>query len=190
MKYCHKCKTERKKTDFCKNRNSSDGLYSVCKFCKKDYDVQYRKLHEKSHREYSNNYNKTHRLAITKRTNNYKRKRRKDDLLFKITENIRTLIYRSLKNNGFSKSSRSYEILGISYDEVLNYLFKNATMRYINFQPQDYLKSNKYHIDHIIPLSTAKTEEEIIKLNHYTNLQLLTAEDNLKKHNILNWTGE
>ena len=38
-----------------------------------------------------------------------------------------------------------------------------------------------WHIDHIIPLATAKTEDEIIRLNHYTNLQPLWAIDNLKK---------
>ena len=44
------------------------------------------------------------------------------------------------------------------------------------------------HIDHIIPLATANTEEEVIALCHYTNLQLLKAQDNLSKNKSLDWT--
>jgi hypothetical protein len=35
-----------------------------------------------------------------------------------------------------------------------------------------------WDIDHIIPLSSAKDEEDIIKLNHYTNLQPLCSKIN------------
>ena len=43
------------------------------------------------------------------------------------------------------------------------------------------------HIDHIVPLSVAKTEAEVIKLNHYSNLQYLYASDNLEKSDSLDW---
>ena len=44
-----------------------------------------------------------------------------------------------------------------------------------------WLDTERYHIDHIIPLATAKTPEDIKALNHYTNLQWLTPFDNLSK---------
>jgi hypothetical protein len=40
-----------------------------------------------------------------------------------------------------------------------------------------------WHIDHIIPLSSAKTEVELMKLFHFSNLQPLWASDNIKKSN-------
>ena len=43
------------------------------------------------------------------------------------------------------------------------------------------------HIDHIIPLATANNEEEVLKLCHYTNLQLLKPEDNMSKQDKLDW---
>lgn len=45
----------------------------------------------------------------------------------------------------------------------------------------------KVHIDHIVPLATANTEEEVIKLCHWTNLQLLKEKDNLYKRDKLNY---
>ena len=35
-----------------------------------------------------------------------------------------------------------------------------------------------WDIDHIMPLSSAKTQEDIIKLNHYSNLQPLCSYHN------------
>lgn len=40
-----------------------------------------------------------------------------------------------------------------------------------------------WHLDHIIPISWAKSEEEVYKLNHYTNYQPLSAFENLAKNN-------
>jgi len=38
-----------------------------------------------------------------------------------------------------------------------------------------------WHIDHIYPLGKARDEEHLLQLLHYTNLQPLWREDNLKK---------
>ena len=37
------------------------------------------------------------------------------------------------------------------------------------------------HLDHIIPLSWAINDEEVYTLNHYSNFQIITAEENLDK---------
>ena len=42
-----------------------------------------------------------------------------------------------------------------------------------------------YHIDHIIPLASATSLDDIIRLCHYTNLQPLWCKENLKKSNKL-----
>jgi len=38
-----------------------------------------------------------------------------------------------------------------------------------------------WHIDHIIPVASAIDEEELYKLNHFSNLQPLWRDENLKK---------
>ena len=62
-------------------------------------------------------------------------------------------------------------------------------MDWLNYgNPDDgILELNKtWDIDHIIPLSTDKTKEDIIRLNHYTNLQPLCSYTNrfIKRDNI------
>ena len=40
-----------------------------------------------------------------------------------------------------------------------------------------------WQLDHIIPISWAKTEEDVYKLNHYSNFQPLNWLKNIKKSN-------
>jgi hypothetical protein len=65
--------------------------------------------------------------------------------------------------------------LGCTYAEAFEHLSKQFTkgMTWDNY--------GEWHIDHYIPLSSAKNESELKKLAKYTNLQPLWAEDNLSK---------
>ena len=65
------------------------------------------------------------------------------------------------------------------------YIYLRETFK--NNYGYDWNGIEKVHIDHIIPLSVAKTEKDVMKLCHYTNLQLLKAKDNLHKYNKLDW---
>lgn len=113
----------------------------------------------------------------TKQTINYRNKRIKKDPVFKATVRIRNLIRTSLLNQGYTKKSKTYTIVGCSYDTLWEHLKRTWKKNY-----GTEWNGESYHIDHVIPLATAKTEEEIIKLCHYTNLQLLTPFDNMSKH--------
>ena len=97
------------------------------------------------------------------------------------------MVYRSLKRKGYTKKSHTYEIIGCSYDFLLDYLeakFENW-MNWNNKGLYNGELTYGWDIDHIIPLSSATNEEELIKLNHYTNLQPLCSKINrdIKKDN-------
>jgi hypothetical protein len=74
---------------------------------------------------------------------------------------------------------RTIDLVGCDYEFLINYIEKKFTEG-MSWNTYGYYG---WHLDHIIPLSSAKTEEEMCKLCHYTNLQPLWAEDNLKKSN-------
>ena len=61
-------------------------------------------------------------------------------------------------------------------------------MNWDNYGLYNGKKDYGWDIDHIIPLSKAKIEDDVIKLNHYTNLQPLCSYINriVKKDNYNN----
>ena len=101
--------------------------------------------------------------------------------------NIKQSLYRALKGN---KGFRWNKFLNYSIDDVKRQLEKHFTdeMNWENYGIYNGELNYGWDIDHIIPLSSAKTEEDIIKLNHYTNLQPLCSKINRDiKKDILNF---
>lgn len=109
------------------------------------------------------------------KVNTYYKNRRDTEPLFKLTTNTRNLIKNGITKQGYSKKSRTYEILGISYEDFKIYLESKFIdgMTWDNF--------GVWELDHIIPVASANTEEELIKLNHYKNFQPLWQSDNRSK---------
>jgi hypothetical protein len=113
------------------------------------------------------------------KANDVKRKRRKEkeNPMAGFIQKMRSFIRKSIKRKGYTKKSKAYVILGGEWSIVKNHmesLFKEG-MTWENY--------GEWHIDHIIPISSGKTEEDVIKLCHYSNLQPLWAKDNLLKSN-------
>lgn len=196
-KECKKCNLEKEINEF---RVFKTGrLCSWCKDCEKEYKKvygkKYRKEHQKELQEKAKIYWSEHReqqriLKRKSRAKNkekefeYQRKRRKEDNIYKLKCQLRHLIGMSFYRNGYVKKDKLENIVGCSYDELVKHLIETYKKNY----NEEYNCNINVHIDHIIPLSTATNEEDIIKLCHYTNLQLLKAKDNLEKSDKLDWS--
>jgi hypothetical protein len=97
--------------------------------------------------------------------------------IFNLQVKVRRRLWSFFRNK--TKTGSTRQMLGCSWEQLKSHLesqFKDG-------MSWDNMGKNGWHIDHIIPLSSGKTEEEILKLCHYTNLQPLWWEDNLKKSN-------
>lgn len=107
----------------------------------------------------------------------YHRQRRQNDPLFKFRHDVSNSIYNSFVRGSHSKDKSCIQILGCEIDFFKEYIQSKFT------NGMDFSNYGKWHLDHIIPLSTGKTHADIEALNHYTNFQPLWAIDNLKKSN-------
>jgi len=107
----------------------------------------------------------------------YVKEKRLRDPLFKLKGNIRNLIKNTIKNQGFTKKSKTYGILGCTFDQFKMWIENKFIegMAWENYGLWEY--------DHIIPVDSAYSEDDIIRLNHYTNFQPLWKKDNRKKSN-------
>ena len=144
----------------------------------KEHARKYNLEHRKQLNEYNRNYQKTHPDFVKKRYARETQKRKSDPVL-SLKNRIRNNIRQSFKRQNYVKNSKLEEVCCCSIDELVKHLIKTYELNYNAAWDWKYLKGT--HIDHIKPLATAKTEEDVIKLCHYTNLQLLKSEDNLKK---------
>ena len=131
---------------------------------------------------YHHKYNKENSKKLVKKAWKYQKRKAETDDFYKFKRLIRDCILKSFKRTNHRKNSYAKEIIGTDFEVAWEYLKETWKKNY----GTEY-NGELYHIDHIIPLSTAKTEEEVIKLCHYTNLQLLKPEDNLEKSDKLNW---
>lgn len=91
---------------------------------------------------------------------------------------IRPLIRSIYKKRKWKQEGSTTDILGCDFHFLRKHLQNTAILNYGEFD-----QNLTYHIDHIIPISIAKNLEQALRLNHYSNLQLLKPEDNLKKSN-------
>ena len=90
------------------------------------------------------------------------------------------MILNSIKRGGYTKRSRTYEILGCTYEEFLIHI-ESQWEPWMNWNNHGLYNGEFNHgwdFDHIEPIKpngVERTEEEIIKLNHYSNFRPLCS---------------
>lgn len=203
-KICVKCKIEKDLTCFYSRKDRKIGVRTDCKECDKEKLKQYilknpekRKetnkkcyqSHYKNNKEYYKKrnelfylknplYSKYSNEKFKEKNPNYKKtyeKERRKDPIYKLESNMRKRLWKILKTKKMLKTDNTFKIVGENVIFLKEYLEKKFTegMTWENY--------GQWHVDHIIPLCSANTEEEVKILFHYTNLQPLWDKDNLKK---------
>jgi hypothetical protein len=137
------------------------------------YDNYYEE-HADKLKDYSRGYYQDNKSS----RNEYIKKRRKEDINFHIAACLRVRISSALKKH--YKVGSAVRDLGCSIDD-LKLQFKSRF--YGDMTMDNY--GVVWHIDHIIPLSSFDLTDrtQFLKAVHYTNLQPLLVEDNLRKSN-------
>ena len=154
-----------------------------CKSCKKGFNKKHYQANKESIKQYyqdNKERRKEYEQANRERINQWYKERRKKDPLFKLKGNLRNRTYKAFKNKGYSKNTKTQEMLGVEWEIAKQHIerqFKKG-MKWEN--------QGEWHIDHIIPLTSAKTPERLKQLCHYTNLQPMWSVDNLSKSASIN----
>lgn len=167
----------RSKKYYEKNKDKRKIYFDTHKETKRLYAKEYRKTNASKIKHKRKEHYESNRDKIIQKVNDYNAKRYANDPVFKLKKNIQRGILKQLKANGYTKKSRTHEILGCSYEEFKQHIESQweSWMTWDNYGLYNGELNYGWDLDHIIPLSSDKTEEGIISLNHYTNLQPLCS---------------
>ena len=215
MKKCKTCKIELPLDLFNKFKGSKDGLRYSCKECSNKLNKEYQdnnkeKIKLRRHKHYVENkealneitreYHRNNKEKLAIYYNNrkdeyreyrkqYKKNRKQTDPLYSLSERIRKSILNSFSKVSYKKNTKTTQIIGCSFYELKMHLESKfeSWMTWENRGKYNGEFNFGWDIDHIIPIASAKTIEELINLLHYTNLQPLCSKFNrdVKKDNIL-----
>jgi len=152
----------------------------------KEKRTEYSQKYHANNREINNEKNRqrSKKLSSKLKRNERLRNRKKNDIIFKLRCDISRTICDSFKKNNLKKTNKSTSILGCTFPEFKIFLESQFEV-WMNWSNHGcYTKKTKtWQLDHIIPISSAKTKEDLIRLNHFSNFRPLESLENLLKSN-------
>ena len=167
---------------------------NILKIKRKPYMKEYMEKNKDKRKEYIKENSlkikqqeKIYKEVYKNKRNECRRDRYATDTLYRLTCIYRRITNQVFKKKGYKKNYSCEKLLGCSYNDYLIYIESkfDKWMTHDNFGLYNGTYNYGWDIDHIKPLSKAITEEDIIKLCHYTNLQPLCSKINrdIKKAN-------
>jgi hypothetical protein len=204
LKECTICKVFKNKENFSKRKDIKCGLHSNCKECikngvdkegmkkyKKQYYINNKLLisleskirYEKNKEVISKKQAIYNKKESSKEKRKYAREKRiLKNPLEKIKSNCRGLVNKTFRDIGNRKSEKTEKILGCTFIEFKNHI-ESQFLNWMSWENYgnvcETLEYNcSWDLDHIIPISSAKTEEEVYLLNHWSNFQPLCSKVN------------
>ncbi len=156
---------------------------------RKQYEKDYYLKNKEKFLEKSKQYFKDNQKIKQEKNNKRYKERRDSDPVFKLATNIKRNIRAILNKKGLVKKSKTSEILGCSYEDFKQHIESQweAWMNWDNYGLYNGEPNYGWDIDHIIPSSSGKTEDDVIKLNHHSNLKPLCSYYNrkIKRDNVV-----
>ena len=193
-KHCPYCDTWKCLNEYNVQSSSWDKLARMCRKCYCDYKNNKRK-NDQAYREKDRLYNEYYKSSgrrkevsairyinkreqIIKQCTEYNKKKYKEDPYYRFVFLMRSRIGKVLRERNIGKQDKSYDLLGCSKADFINY-FESLFTEGMSWEKV----GKEIHIDHIKPCCSfdLTQEEEQKKCFHYTNLQPLWAADNLSK---------
>ena len=178
--YISKKKKEYEKT----NKEIISKKKKIYREANKEKIANYRKANKekysKYNKEYRKKYYKDNKEKISEYFKNWQKQKKQNDPLFKLKHNLRTRTYCAFKNKGYSKNTKTHKMLGLDWHMVKQHIERQFT------KGMNWSNHGEWHIDHIIPLASANTEQRLKELCHYSNLQPLWASENISKSDKIN----
>jgi hypothetical protein len=159
---------------------------------RKIYNKEWRKNNPEYDKEWKKknpNTPKSAREKFLKNNPNYWKNRQKESLknpTDKLKHYLRVYISQTIKEIGTTKKQSTLEIVGLKSWDTLREHIESQWLEGMSWENHGVGKDNTtWHIDHKIPLDSAKSEKDVYDLNHYTNLQPMWGSDNISKRNKL-----
>lgn len=180
-KECSICKEWKPFSDYHANTRTLNGTSSFCKLCAVDKSKVYYQANKDKVKIARNQYYHNNKDKVMSNQLEYTKRKYKSDSLFLLKRRCRARIYDALRKKGWTKKRKFAEYIGCSEEQFKAHIESLFT----EGMSWDKVHNGDIHIDHHFPLSLAKTEEDVYRLCHYTNLKPMWAVDNIRKSNKL-----